>query len=1065
MNSSKHTTNKLIFQAFIFIIFCSLLPGFSARADFTPTIGATMSNDGFMNYVSFANWPATTEVTLTIYDSDGQDKIEIFGPASKTTDSEGRVEFQDWDLGNLELQPGLYLEGTDGTTFKTLLIRDLIVKDVDVLNQRVTGTAEYPADVQVLAYSDDTYATLHTVITAVNEDGTWEADFSGASFELTNDSPVAAYIPDADHDSTGYAYSPPPPTRFVVSHDDEWIASRHWDYGTELIITIDDDSDLDVDPLWQGTFIHQPDDAVNWYPIDFSGIIDLQPGHFISVEGGGIEKIHQIKSLTVTGADPLTDIVYGTADPGSQVTVEFAEGDEWAAREVEADLSGEWSADFSEHGEGWGGEILWDIDETSCGSSFVLDQDGDRTQDDWCAAFINPRFFNNRELDLIDGENWREGTTVTMTIDDPGTPENPDYKEHQLIEGDGPAFNLQGVFDIQAGHVITMYDDRITKVHTVSSITIMDYDLDANIISGTAGAGDYIYIEVEEVGVMGTTADEYGNWSVDFGDSNIQAGDFVWAFRMDGGNDYTRVWEKIPYSDSDGDGFLDNEDNAPAIYNPDQSDLDGDGVGDVTDPCPSDFSDTCDPANSSAAVIGPDGGELTTPSGNVQVTIPANALTEEISISVTDLSAGYELNTDLGLSEAVFGVEVGPPGTVFDVPVTMVFGWEDADDDGVVDGMEIDEEELFIVKDGVAFTPPCGIYASCDQNANTTEFFVNSFSEFVLAALKNRPPTADSGGSYQADEGQTIILNASGSTDPDGDPLTYAWDLNGDGVYDDAFEPTVEITYPDDETYPLSVRVVDPHDAADTASTEVIVANVAPELNEITAPMDPVQVETLVEVSAPFSDPGADTWTGVWDWGDGSTSEGVFTDFLVSGSHSYTAPGVYTLTLTVADDDGGQDTVSFEYLVVYDPGGGFVTGGGLIDSPEGAYTLDPALTGKATFGFVSRYKKRADVPEGKTGFHLKTADFHFKSTAYQWLVIAGKQAKFKGEGEINGKGEYGFMISALDGDLQGGDGVDKFRIKIWHTATGEVVYDNQIGDAEDSEPTTALGGGSIVIHK
>jgi len=42
---------------------------------------------------------------------------------------------------------------------------------------------------------------------------------------------------------------------------------------------------------------------------------------------------------------------------------------------------------------------------------------------------------------------------------------------------------------------------------------------------------------------------------------------------------------------------------------------------------------------------------------------------------------------------------------------------------------------------------------------------------------------------------------------------------------------------------------------------------------------------------------------------------------------------------------------------------------------------------------------------------------------------------------------------------------DRFRIKIWDKASGTVVYDNMLGAAEGANPTTALGGGSIVIHK
>ena len=44
--------------------------------------------------------------------------------------------------------------------------------------------------------------------------------------------------------------------------------------------------------------------------------------------------------------------------------------------------------------------------------------------------------------------------------------------------------------------------------------------------------------------------------------------------------------------------------------------------------------------------------------------------------------------------------------------------------------------------------------------------------------------------------------------------------------------------------------------------------------------------------------------------------------------------------------------------------------------------------------------------------------------------------------------------------------MDKFRIKIWDKDDGDaVVYDNQIGDADDADLTTAIGGGSIKIHK
>ena len=173
----------------------------------------------------------------------------------------------------------------------------------------------------------------------------------------------------------------------------------------------------------------------------------------------------------------------------------------------------------------------------------------------------------------------------------------------------------------------------------------------------------------------------------------------------------------------------------------------------------------------------------------------------------------------------------------------------------------------------------------------------------------------------------------------------------------------------------------------------------------------------------------------------------------VGGSHTYTTPGIYTVSVTVKDAYGNSDSAVYEFVVVYDPNGGFVTGGGWINSPAGAYKADPALTGKATFGFVAKYHKGASVPVGNTEFQFKAGDLTFKSTSYQWLVVAGSKAQFKGVGTINGEGVYKFIITAIDGSP------DTFRIKIWYEdAAGEhVVYDNGANQA--------LGSGSIIIHK
>jgi hypothetical protein len=245
------------------------------------------------------------------------------------------------------------------------------------------------------------------------------------------------------------------------------------------------------------------------------------------------------------------------------------------------------------------------------------------------------------------------------------------------------------------------------------------------------------------------------------------------------------------------------------------------------------------------------------------------------------------------------------------------------------------------------------------------------------------------------------------------------------------------------------------------------------------------QVDTPIDFTVVFTDPDDIINPGfaTFAWGDGDTSTcppdgttacwidlGVagadqvtsspaFTVGEVKGRHAYSEPGVYTVQLTVRDEFGQFDTATYEFVIVYDPSGGFVTGGGWINSPTGAYKPDPTLTGKATFGFVSKYKKGASVPTGKTEFQFQVADLKFHSDSYQWLVVNqnGSRAQFKGEGTINGAvapggDNYQFMIWAIDGDP------DTFRIKIWYMDGDNmvVVYDNEVAQA--------IGGGSIVVH-
>ncbi|MEK7407517.1 MAG: post-COAP-1 domain-containing protein [Acidobacteriota bacterium] len=240
----------------------------------------------------------------------------------------------------------------------------------------------------------------------------------------------------------------------------------------------------------------------------------------------------------------------------------------------------------------------------------------------------------------------------------------------------------------------------------------------------------------------------------------------------------------------------------------------------------------------------------------------------------------------------------------------------------------------------------------------------------------------------------------------------------------------------------------------------------APVVSNLTASPNPQQVNAPVILTATLTDTD---FTGLASW-QYTIEGGAPTVFNVSGTTvpvsaplTFSMPGVYSTCGRATDVAGNVSAEECLYVVVFNPDGGFVTGGGWIMSPAGAYRENPSLTGKATFGFVSKYQKGATVPGGDTQFQFHAAGMKFQSTAYEWLVIAGARAQYKGSGTINGAGTYQFLLTAIDGDLPGGGGTDRFRIKIW--GAGGMVYDNQMGADDQSDPTTGLGGGSIVIHR
>jgi len=99
----------------------------------------------------------------------------------------------------------------------------------------------------------------------------------------------------------------------------------------------------------------------------------------------------------------------------------------------------------------------------------------------------------------------------------------------------------------------------------------------------------------------------------------------------------------------------------------------------------------------------------------------------------------------------------------------------------------------------------------------------------ITFTAANQPPTAVATASpTNGNAPLTVGFDGTGSSDPEGRPLSYSWDLNGDGTFGDATGSTASYTYNTASVYHPSLRVTDDQGASDSTSITITVGNTAP---------------------------------------------------------------------------------------------------------------------------------------------------------------------------------------------------------------------------------------------
>jgi len=194
-------------------------------------------------------------------------------------------------------------------------------------------------------------------------------------------------------------------------------------------------------------------------------------------------------------------------------------------------------------------------------------------------------------------------------------------------------------------------------------------------------------------------------------------------------------------------------------------------------------------------------------------------------------------------------------------------------------------------------------------------------------------PFADAGGPYKTTEGAAILFDAGNSSDPNGDPILFRWDIDSDGTWETEWsdDPTTSYTwydnfcFHDQNSYPVihddtvcvaQLEVTDEiYTSGDVAL--VIISNVAPTVTIDAGYLTPcIVLGQPVPFNAVISDPGClDTHTATWSFSDGAVLPGIVTEEIecpnttgvVSVVHSFDDIGLYSVLVEVQDNDRGSD--------------------------------------------------------------------------------------------------------------------------------------------------------------
>lgn len=323
------------------------------------------------NYLEGYEWPYGEVVSISVAGKEAcSSNVEPGFPEGDPWNTFFSVNFS----GDCLVEAGDLITLSSGSLNFTHQVPELFITEIDLDNDILTGTAIFDPELYVIHTwiheLDGSYMQLSA------ESGAWLADFGSQGFDLQPGMGGRVELVDQASNATAVEWYIPNP-HFYVFPEWDYIIGWEWPAGTFVHAEVYHPNGNEGPDCVATAEMAHPEWSEEEYVAEFflSETCDIQPGDFVYLTDGFLDREHIVFPLQVTTFDHGADIIGGIAEPGIEVNA-WVHGEDSTFQVVMPDKDGNWMVDFSP----------FNLEPGMEGRVEQFDEDGDATSVDWSVS-------------------------------------------------------------------------------------------------------------------------------------------------------------------------------------------------------------------------------------------------------------------------------------------------------------------------------------------------------------------------------------------------------------------------------------------------------------------------------------------------------------------------------------------------------------------------------------------------------------------------------------------------------------------------------------------------------